>query len=144
MATFKSESEKRMRDYDKAIKAARALKPVPHKCHDCKAAPGQPHGVNCDSAICTICGTQLLQCGHEKGNSIHTGIETQEIKILCEALSLFTKWVVDEVRDGLPMGRWERCARDDPEAGYDLNTGIELYVQSLRAARKQALSEMRR
>ena len=143
MATFKEESEKRTQDYELIMRAARAQKAVGHKCHDCGAVPGRPHRNGCDSPICTICGVQLLQCGHGRGNSIHTGIEQQEIKLLCEAMGLYTKWVVDNVVDGLPMGHWERCPKSDPEAGYDLNSGLVLYVGVLRAVRERAFAEVK-
>lgn len=137
--------EREMRRYEEALNAAQALKPVPCDCHDCGARPGELHKENCDSPHCTICGTQLLQCGHEKGNSVHTGIESQDLKILCESMSLFCKWVVDgEWKPGLPRGHWQECGRDDPDASYDLNRGIEIHISSLRAVRKDALSELKK
>jgi len=115
--------------YERALKSARDTKPLPVPCHDCGVMPGKLHEEGCDSPTCTICGIQLLQCGHKEGNSIHSGIECQEIRILCEALSLFTKWV-----DGRG---WVDCARDDKDATYDLNRGIVMYQSGLRAVRKR-------
>ncbi len=38
----------------------------PTKCHDCGVDPGMPHNGSCDVEICSVCGTQWIQCGHEK------------------------------------------------------------------------------
>jgi len=127
--------------YKRKLKNAKAKNAVNNKCHDCHVRPGQLHKEGCDSPTCTICGMQLLQCGHWKtGNSVHTGIENQDILVLCEALGLFTKWVVDgEWPDspGLERGHYERCGRDDPNATYDLNTGHEIRDIALDAVRRR-------
>jgi hypothetical protein len=140
---YKDEMEKEMARYEAALNAAQALEAVPHDCHDCGATPGELHKIGCDSPHCTICGTQLLQCGHVKGNSVHTGIESQEVMILCEAMSLFSKWVVDgEWKPGLERGHWQACGRDDPAGSYDLNKGTEIYIHALLAVRRRELAEL--
>ena len=134
-------SEELQKAYEDRLKKARAQKAVNKACHDCHVKPGQVHEEGCDSPTCTVCGIQLLQCGHWKtGNSVHNGIENQELKVLCEAMGLFNKWVVDGVWPDSPKlerGHYERCGRDDPEAAYDLNTGHEIKNIALEAVRER-------
>lgn len=45
-------------------------------CHDCHAAPGQPHRGNCDVERCSVCGGQRLCCsckGHDRAFARWTG-----------------------------------------------------------------------
>lgn len=116
--------------YMKALREAQALVPVDRRCHDCGVKPGRLHKRGCDSPICTICGVQLLQCGHAAGNSVHTGIEGQMIDIVCEVMDLYSRWGGDG---------WESCGRDDAGSGYDLNEGVALYQKALRRVREMAL-----
>lgn len=134
--------DERERMYMEAMKKARAMRAFNRRCHDCHVKPGQMHKEGCDSPKCTICGTQLLQCGHWKtGNSVHNGIENQELMIICESLGLFTKWVVDGFTEyegtKLPQGHWEKVDRNDPKATYDLNKAVVIYHKSLRAVRER-------
>ena len=58
-------------------------------CHDCGAKPGKVHKDNCDVAICSVCGGQLLSCGCKDGQpDIWTGIwpgikECYDLKLIC-------------------------------------------------------------
>lgn len=52
------------------------LKRELRRCHDCGAAPGQPHGDNCDVERCSVCGGQYMCCGcegHDKSFARWTG-----------------------------------------------------------------------
>jgi len=108
-------------------------------CHDCGAKQGELHKAGCDAVICTICGEQLMCCGHfPKGNSINTGSMYFELAVVCEINGLFTKAVVDgEIQPGLPRMHWEKCARDDPEATYDYNAASSLYARAVKVVRER-------
>jgi len=129
-------------NFRRETERAQKERPVRRNCHDCGAKPGEMHKPNCDSPRCNICGQQLMCCGHKAGNSVHTGIEAQELKIICDAHNLFCKWVVDGKWPGsdLDRGHWQKCARDDPDASYDLNRGLEIWLNSLNAVRGRAKS----
>jgi len=98
-------------------------------CHDCGVKPGELHKEGCDSPHCTVCGIQLLQCGHyPEGNSIHSGVENQEIKLIAEVLGLYTKW-------GLHC--WTECSENDERARYDLNKASIIYYLALQKIRNK-------
>lgn len=69
-------------------------------CHDCNAAPGQPHMPGCDVERCSVCGVQWIACGH-KGHD-----------------PLFARWT------GLTPGRAEAAA-----LGVDLNDFVFQYSE---------------
>lgn len=97
-------------------------------CHDCGAKPGELHKEGCDSPRCTICGIQLLQCEHyPEGNSVHTGIELQELKIIAEVLDLYCRY--DAERGLVP------CSEQADGANYDLNKVGEIYQFALQTVR---------
>ena len=124
-----SEIEERAEQYERALAQSNAMQPVMKPCHDCGVNPGELHKEGCDSASCTICGVQLLQCNHYPvGNSVHTGIESQELRILCEVMNLFSKFT----KNG-----WEGTTRDDPEGHYGLNEATVLYQCAIRRLNKR-------
>ena len=96
-------------------------------CHDCGAKPGELHKEGCDSPHCIICGIQLLQCGHyPEGNSIHSGVELQEIKIIAEVLCLYSR---------MGINGWESCSEHDKGANYNLNKASIIYQLALQSVR---------
>ena len=127
----RTEIEEMGKQYEKMIVEKMALKPNHHNCHDCGVKPGNMHKEGCDSPICSICGVQLLQCGHWKwGNSVHTGIESQEVKILAQAMGLYSKFS----KDG-----WTKTGENDPDGYYDLNEACRIYQLALMKVREREM-----
>jgi len=82
-------------------------------CHDCGAAPGEIHGVNCDVEQCTVCGDQFMLCdhpGHDKFAARWTG----EWPGSAEARE--RGWFVVFDSDG-----WRPCTPETPGAQPDLS-----------------------
>ena len=103
-------------------------------CHDCGASPGEPHGDDCDTAICVRTGQQRILCGvrpvfrgaelidmegysphpdEDCGRDIWTGHWPGEM----DAIRL--GWYARFVPNGNPS--WVRCGKDDEGARPDLN-----------------------
>lgn len=97
-------------------------KPEAGPCRDCGVAIGQPHTPYCDVPRCQVCGWQRLQCEMEHQHPtevpvIWTGQWPGELE--CQELGLWSKWTDHG---------WEKCDKDDPDAGEDLNALAELHA----------------
>lgn len=123
-------------------------------CHDCAAKPGALHSPGCDVERCPRCGRQIISCG------CGTWLKDQERLPWAgtwpgqeEAVEfdLWCKWIPnecferDQERLGIekalsrlgaaPLGRWEICGKDDPDAQPDLNRLRQVAVWDAKAKR---------
>ena len=108
-------------------------------CHDCGVKVGEMHQCGCDAVICSVCGIQLLQCGHyPEGNSKWTGEMYPELRKICVDQELYCRDFVDgkpveEVPFDIIMRDRSRiqwhvpCKKEDFGAGPDLNKAGEIY-----------------
>lgn len=89
-------------------------------CPDCAVKPGENHLPGCDVERCGFCGGQMISCSclgkpeviKDKDLLPWTGQWPGDAE--CEKYGLYSKMVAGK--------GWVSCSKDDPEAGYDLNT----------------------
>lgn len=84
-------------------------------CPDCGANPGEQHNDGCDVERCPDCGGQLISCDCEGEFAMPRLPWTGEWPgvVECREFGWYAKLV--------PGKGWQRCSKDDTQAGEDLN-----------------------
>jgi len=115
-----------------------------NKCHDCGVCIGELHKEGCDGVTCTVCGTQLLICGHyPEGNAKWTGEMYPEERKICEERNLWCRDFVDGkpveevdfeklLNDEIDVKWHVPCNKDDYGAHHDLNRSVKFLIEQRR------------